>query len=486
MIHRSILLNTALEQGELIRSGHISARELLELHVRQYENHHERINAVVFTCLEKAREVATRLDDELTQGRVRGPLHGVTMTVKDSYDLVDTPSTWGIPELRDNLAKSDSIAVERLKNAGLVIYGKTNVPYRIADWQSFNAIYGTTNNPWNLARTPGGSSGGAAAALATSMSSLEIGSDIGASIRNPAHYCGLFGHNPSYGIVPLHGHQPPGNEAFLDLLVGGPLARSTADLKVALDILAGAGGHDAKAWHLKLPPARKNNLKTFRIAAMLESPVCAQDDTLTQQLHSTLDRLRSAGANISEVARPHFDFKEYHDLYLLLLRAATGTVLSESEFHDHLEGARVRPATDSSYRAQIERGVSLYYRKWWHLHNQREKHRIEWKRFFSDYDILLCPVAASTAFPHDQEGERPDRTIIINGKPESVVDQLFWAGITTLAYLPSTVIPTGVASDGLPCGLQIITDYLEDHTALEFAGLAEQILGGVTPPNGYH
>ena len=156
MTRQSILLNTALEQGELIRSGHISARELLELHVRQYENHHERINAVVFTCLEKAREVATLLDAELTQGHVRGPLHGVTMTVKDSYDLVDTPSTWGIPELRDNLAKSDSIAVERLKNAGLVIYGKTNVPYRIADWQSFNAIYGTTNNPWNLERTPGG------------------------------------------------------------------------------------------------------------------------------------------------------------------------------------------------------------------------------------------------------------------------------------------------------------------------------------------
>ena len=486
MTCHNILLKSALEQAELIRSKEISARELLELHVRQYKKHHDKINAVIFTRLEEARATADQLDEELRKGTPRGPLHGVTMTVKDSYDLLGTPSTWGIPELRANFPDTDSLAVTRLKEAGLVIYGKTNVPYRIADWQSFNAIYGTTNNPWNLERTPGGSSGGAAAALATSMSSLEIGSDIGASIRNPAHYCGLFGHNPSYGIVPLHGHQPPGHSAFLDLLVGGPLARSTPDLKAALDILSGAAGHEEKAWTLRLPAARKTTLGEFRVAAMLESPVCAQDDPLTQQLHSALDRLRAAGANISEVARPNLDFEHYHHVYLLLLRAATGTILSESEFQDHLEGARLRSVSDHSYRAHIDRGVSLHYKQWWHLHNEREKFRIEWKRFFSDYDILLCPVAASTAFPHDHSGERADRTIPINGKPEAVVDQLFWAGITTLARLPSSVIPVGTAADNLPCGLQIITDYLEDHTALEFAGLAEQILGGFIPPNGFH
>lgn len=481
-----IPLRPAVEQARMIAAKEISAVELLDLHLARYERFNPQLNAVIFTQVDQAKAHAKAADEATARGERRGPFHGIPTTIKESYDWSGAPSSWGIPVWKDNVATSNAVAVQRLLDAGAVIYGKTNIPFNLADWQSFNDIYGTTNNPWDLKRTPGGSSGGAAAALASGMSSLEIGSDIGASIRNPAHYCGVFGHKPTMGIVPLHGHQLPGDNTFLDISVGGPLVRCADDLATALDVLAGPAGHDALAWRLELPKPRKTRLADFKVGVLLESPACVQDDELTAQLQATIDALARAGVEVDDKARPDLDLARVQHVYLLLLRAATGTRVDDATFVANQAGAAARAADDfSHYRAYIDRGVTISHRGWSQLHNEREAMRRRWAAFFEDYDLLLCPAAASAAFPHDQEGDRADRTIPVNESQQPVTDQLFWAGLSGVVFLPSTVAPAGLTRSGLPVGLQIVAAYLQDRTAIEFARLMEQALGGFRVPPGY-
>ena len=228
---------SATELGRLLRAGKLTSQALLDQCLDQYARHNGALNAVVVTDIARARKAAAAADRRLKKGKPLSPFDGVPMTAKESFDWTGTPSTWGDPRFKDNIASADAVAITRLTGAGAVIYGKTNVPLMLADWQSFNAIYGTTNNPWDVTRSPGGSSGGSATALATGMSALEIGSDIGASIRNPAHYCGVYGHKPTYGIVPYQGHLLPGIVEPGDISVAGPLARSARDLAVMLKLL---------------------------------------------------------------------------------------------------------------------------------------------------------------------------------------------------------------------------------------------------------
>ena len=480
-----ITITPAIELAQKVNRKEISAVELLELHLQRYRQHNPAVNAVIFTQIDHAYEQAQAADEAVTRGKTTGPLHGVPMTIKDSYDWVGSPSTWGMPEMIDNYPEVNAVAVQRLLDAGAIIYGKSNVPLKLSDWQSFNEIYGTTNNPWDLTRTPGGSSGGAAAALATGMASLEIGSDIGASIRGPAHFCGVYGHKPTMGIVPLQGHLLPGDTAHVDISVGGPLARSAGDLKLALDILAGPTGELEKAWQFQLPPPRKKDLAEFKVGVLMKSPVCAQDEDLTDQLLDTVAVLEKAGVQIDYAADPGFDWRRYQEVYLLLLRATTSASYTDEEFEFHRQSAAARKPDDTRYRAYLDRGITIRHRDWWALHDEREQMRLRWQAFFEDYDLLLCPVAASAAFVHDHLGERPDRTIDINGQQELVVDQLFWAGLPSVAYLPSTVVPAGLTRAGLPCGLQLIAPYLEDNTAIQFAQLMEDVVGGFQPPPGY-
>lgn len=481
-----IALRSAVEQARMVATKEISAGELLDLHLARYERFNPRLNAVIFTQIDKAKARAKAADEAMANGERWGPFHGVPTTIKESYDWSGSPSSWGIPARKDNIATNNAVAVQRLLDAGAVIYGKTNVPFNLADWQSFNDNYGTTNNPWDLTRTPGGSSGGAAAALASGMSSLEIGSDIGASIRNPAHYCGVFGHKPTMGVVPLHGQQPPGDHSFLDIEVGGPLARSADDLAVALDVLAGPAGDDALAWRLELPKPRKTRLADFKVGVLLECPVCVQDDELTAQLQATIDALAKAGVQVDDQARPNLDLARVQHVYRLLLRAALSTEVDDATFVAHQAGAAARAADDfSHHRAYIDRGATISHRGWWQLHNEREAMRRRLAAFFEDYDLLLCPTAASAAFPHDHEGDRVDRTTPINQSRQPVTDQLFWAGLTGAVYLPSTVAPAGLTKLGLPVGVQIVAGYLQDRTAIEFARLMEHSLGGFQAPPGY-
>ncbi len=254
-----IAFASARTLASMVREKKIGAVELLDFFLaprRAAQSAHQRHHRL--QRAEEARKEAAACDAMTARGQSRGALHGVPMTVKESFDVAGTPSTWGLVAQRDNVAKQDALAVERLKAAGAVVFGKTNVPVWLADWQSFNPIYGTTNNPWNVERTPGGSSGGSAAALAAGLTGLEIGSDIGASIRNPAHYCGVYGLKPTFDVCPRDGHLLPGAYAHGDISVIGPLARSAYDIETALDIIAGPNALDATGLRLALPRSEQD------------------------------------------------------------------------------------------------------------------------------------------------------------------------------------------------------------------------------------
>ncbi len=476
---------SATALAELVRERKVGCLELLDHFLDRVQRHNPTLNAIIVLMAEDARERAREADAALARGDVWGPLHGVPMTIKESFDVAGTPSTWGVPELRDNIASGDALAVRRMKRAGVTLFGKTNVPLMLSDWQSFNEIYGTTGNPWNTALTPGGSSGGSAAALAAGLTGIEAGSDIGASIRNPAHYCGVFGHKPTYAILPLTGHALPASPVPPDISVIGPLARSADDLETATLAMAGPDDPDSAGLSLRLPRDDRKAPEDFTVGVMLEASPCVQDTELTDQLQATVDRLAQAGVRIRETPGPVRDPARAHLVYLMLLRAATGTRISAAEIAEHRARAERSEPDDLSYRTTVDRAVTMSHQEWQAWNTERELLRREWAAFFESCDLLLTPVAASAAFPHDHEGERADRVIPINGSSESTVDQLFWAGFPGAVFLPATAAPAGVTRAGLPCGLQIIGPYLSDLRTIAFARMMERELGGFVPPGGY-
>ena len=468
-----------------IRRKKVGALELLELYLARVERHNPRLNAIVVTDLAGARKRARAADRALARGEVWGALHGVPMTIKESYDVVGMPTTWGLPQLKDNYPQRNALAVDRLLAAGVVLFGKTNVPLYLADWQSFNVVYGTTNNPWDLSRVPGGSSGGSAAALAAGLTGLEAGSDIGASIRNPAHYCGVFGHKPTYGIVPPRGQALPGRVAAGDISVIGPMARSAEDLALALGVMAGPDTIDGAGWRLALPAPGRKALREYRVAVMLTDP-CAEVDTEVQdRLQALADFLGRRRAKVSDRARPAIDTAEANRVYVMLLRAATSGRQTPEEFQRNLELARGLAPGDESYFARMVRANTMSHRDWLAWNETRHRMRLAWAEFFREWDLLLCPAASSAAFPHDQAGERHERTIRVNGRDVPTTDQLFWAGFPGMAYLPSTVAPCGFTPGGLPVGVQIVGPQHGDRACIAFARLLEREFQGFVPPPGY-
>jgi amidase len=474
-------ITTATKMAQAVRNGETTATDLLEAHLARVDALNERINAVIWQDRDAARQAAKALDDEAARGQFRGPLHGVPMTIKESFDIAGAPSTWGIPEWRDNIAPRDSDAVRRLRAAGAVVYGKTNVPMKLMEWQSFNEIYGTTNNPWDVSRTPGGSSGGSGAALATGMAALEVGSDIGSSIRNPAHFNGVFGLKPTWNVVSMQGHNPPGWMADTDIGAGGPLARSARDLRLALDVLTGGDDFLNSAWSVALPADDRAELSQFRVALMLGDPASPVDNAYLDVLSDFADRLAAKGAQI-EAAQPSVDNEAHFTLYLQLLGAAMSGGMSEAEVAANLDA--VKALNDPhAWRLYGNRfgGMNMRHADWLVLDNERRKARQAFDAFFAEYDILLMPVASSAAFPHDQAGPRYGRKLQINGKAQPEPMQLFWSGYTGVVHLPSVVGPAGFV-DHLPVGYQAAAGHGRDHTALAFAQAVEDALGGCTPP----
>ncbi len=475
---------TATSMARAIRERRIGCGELLELHLERVRRHNKTLNAIIALDVDRAFSRARAADAAIARGESWGPLHGVPMTVKDSFDVAGLPTTWGIPALRDNVADINAASVDSLLNAGAIVFGKTNVPLLLGDRQTFNAIHGTTNNPWDPARTPGGSSGGAAAALAAGMSALEMGSDIGSSITNPAHCCGVYGHKPSFGIVPQHGHWIPQARAPLDMQVCGPLARGAEDLALALDVISGPEPLDRPARTIKLPGPRKTTLAEFRVALILDDPICGVDREVVDRIQAVADAVARAGARVHDKARPRIDPLRAHDLFVQLLRGATGALLSDDAYAQSRAKADQLAPGDQSPGARGLRALVQDHRAWFAAHAEREAVRRAWAAFFEEYDVVLCPVAATAAFPHDHR-ERLDRRIVVNGREEDYNAQLYWASMTNLPYLPGTVAPAGRTSGGLPVGVQIVGPYLEDHTSIEFARLLGQVTEGFVPPPGY-
>lgn len=459
-----------------LRSGSLGSLELLDHYLARIARHNPTLNAIIAMDVEAARRQARAADAARRRGKPLGPLHGLPMTVKESFDLRGFATTWGLPALKRNIAGDDATAVRRLADAGAVIFGKTNTPVMLADWQTYNPVYGMTCNPWSRDHSPGGSSGGAAAALAAGLTSLELGSDIGGSIRNPAHACGVYGHRPSYGIVPTAGHALPGSDAPLDLNVAGPLARSAADLDLALGVLAGPEAATAGGWQLHLPPERRTRLAEFRVAVVGTLPVAPVDGAIRTSIDALARFLVREKAKVSRTARPKLQPEEVNTLYIHLLRASTSALQSQDSkaFAATLAAADQLRAADHSYYAEQLRGNTLRHRDWVIANNRRHVLHGAWLEFFKDYDLLLCPAAPTTAFPHDHAGERWQREVLVDGKRRSVNEHLFWAGYSGLFGLPSTVAPLGRSPAGLPIGLQIIGPPGGDRTCIRFARLLER------------
>ena len=447
----------ARRQAAMIRRGTIGCLEALDHMIARIERLDGKLNAVVVRDFERARKRARLLD---RRGTITGRLHGVPMTVKESFNIQGLPTTWGVPAKRNDVAESTALAVERLQGAGAVVFGKTNVPIMLGDWQSFNDIYGVTNNPWNLDRSPGGSSGGCAAAVAAGFSGLECGSDIGGSIRQPAHACGLFGHKPTWGLLPMRGHAPePGIAGTPDISVIGPLARSAEDLSIALDILAGPDETET-ALTLNLPGPRFTGLKGLRVAVWASDPATHTDNEITAKLLVLARHLRGEGAKVSLAARPDFDSATAYGVYLKLLMAAL------------------------SARATPEPG-GLTHSEYLRLNERRSRIRRAWGLFFHDWDVLLCPAHALPALPHRHDLSPRDLRIDINGEDTKWDDMLFWPGIVGGFHLPASVAPLGISEAGLPFGVQIVGPLYGDRSTIAMARLLEKSWQAYTPPPGW-
>lgn len=468
-----------------IRDRRIGCLELLDFYLARAERHNPSLNAIVVWQIEQARERARAADTALAAGERWGPLHGIPMTVKESFNVTGLPTTFGNPLWKDNVAAADAFLIERLLAAGAVIFGKTNVPYMLADAQSYNEIYGTTNNPWDNARSPGGSSGGEAAALAAGLSALGAGSDIAGSLRNPAHYCGIYGHKPSWGLISTRGHAPPGVMTPTDISVVGPMARHAEDLDLAMRTLAGPDLLQRAAWRVELPPPRRRRLGEFRVAVWASSPLCLIDTSVSDLFGRAIDTVRRAGATVDDRARPEIDEREHHRLFMLLLRAATASRMRDQDFARQQEIAATLAEDDFSDRAAVARGATLLHRAWGSANEARTRLRYTWHEFFKRFDVLLTPVAATAAFPHNHSPDREERTVLVNGHPAAYAEQLFFAGLASLSYLPATAAPIGTTAEGLPVGLQIIGPEGEDPTTIEFARLLAAEIGGFTPPPGF-
>ncbi|UCH49285.1 MAG: amidase [Betaproteobacteria bacterium] len=479
-----IAFSSASRLADMIRRRKIGCLELLDHYLDRVSRLNPRINAIVVFDEQRARTRAKKADRAAATGDWWGPLHGVPMTVKESFDIAGLATTWGHMRHRKNIASHNALSVNRLLGAGAVIFGKSNTPVGLADWQTYNPVYGTTNNPWDVSRVPGGSSGGAAAALAAGLTGLELGSDIGASIRNPAHYCGVFGHKPTFQLCPIHGHNLPPNLSTRDMVVIGPLARSADDLALVLGIIGQPDEFAARGIRVNLPKPQQD-IRKLRIAVLTDAATAEVDDSVQAGVLAAAQCFARAGATVSDKACPDFNLHDAHRTYIHLLRGATSPAVSDKDYATLRRRApRVRD-DDDSYQAWMIRATTMSHRDWHGWNEKREALRHAWLRFFHDWDLLLCPTAASAAFEHNQHGERWQRMIPVNGRPQPTTTQLFWAGLSGMVYLPATVAPVAFTDERLPVGVQIIGPQYGDLQCITAAKFLQRELQPFVAPDEF-
>lgn len=437
---------TATRLAAGLRKKTYSALELANACIHRIERLDGQTNAVVVRDFERARADARAADEAIARGESK-PLLGVPMTVKESYDLRGHPTTNGLDVFVEHRAREDALVVQRLKAAGAVILGKTNVPPYLSDWQSENPIYGRTRNPYDLKRSPGGSSGGSAASMAMGFAALEMGSDIGGSIRVPAAFCGVFGHKPSYGIVPSRGHTPGGMiNVMKPIAVCGPLARSAEDCDLALGVVAGPDD-EQPANRLVLPMPRHGKLSSYRVFILDQHPVVTADSETRQAIDDLAARCTAEGASVSRQSSFLPDMIAAWKVYQVILH------------------------TVNSHRGPANR-EPISAHAWFDKLDEQLRIRRQWADFFRHFDVVVAPTFSTPAPPLTDEQDWRKRELIVDGKPANYGAQLAWAGIATVAHLPSTAIPLGLGpKSGLPLSAQIIGPFLEDRTTLHFAGL---------------
>jgi amidase len=450
------LFQSATETARAIRRKDLSAREVTEALLDRIDSVNPQLNAIVELRREEALQLAEAADNALAQGKDVGPLHGVPMTIKDAIDVAGLHTTWGNPDFADYIAPTDSAVAARLKQAGAVIIGKSNVAEMLADFgQTANRLYGVSNNPWDLTRTPGGSSGGGAAAVSVGLSFLEYGSDLVGSIRIPAGLCGVYGLRPSAHAVPLAGFQPPGaptgaNEmTYLSTL--GPLARTAEDLRTALMATAGPLAPRDRAYRWNLAPARHAELKEFRVGFVLDDDNAPVSSEVSKVLGELVEALVAAGVSVNQGWPAGVD------------PAAQAQCFSEhvQAFFAYQEGGEAE-----GYFAQERARMTA---------------RDTWQTYFRDFDVFLSPATLSAAYPHDS---RPfhERMIPTPDGELPYVNQPFWTAHAALVGLPAVVAPVGLTAAGLPVGVQVVGPQYEDDTAITFAELLAPLTEGSRQP----
>lgn len=474
---------TALQAAEAIRTKKISSVELTERMFARIDHYNPQLNVFAYQLRDDALSQAKRADAALASGRSQGVFHGVPITVKESYAVAGHPCTWGFPPLRDVKApKTSDVVNHLLSDAGAVLLGATNVPVALSDWQSYNSIYGQTNNPWDVKRTPGGSSGGSAAGLAAGLGYLSVGSDIGGSIRVPSHFCGIFGHKPTLDLVSMQGHIPGGNPGLPDfstlLAVGGPLARSAQDLLAALKVLGGPTGWDAKAWKWQMPEPRARSLKDFRVGYVIDDPIAPPTPEVKALLENVIEKLGRAGAKMKPGWPEGFKPAELLANYVFMLEAFLYSTAPPEEQE------RLRKAVGNMVAGK-DSGAMSSFAGWQQQNFRRLAYRAQWQSYFNQVDVFLSPVAFTAAFPHDHSEPQDQRTIATAAGPRRYMDMLNWIAPATLTGCPATVAPVGRTPQGLPVGIQIMGPFWEDATPITFADLLSKEVGGFEKPPGY-
>ncbi|MGP4844968.1 amidase [Marinobacter sp. 1Y8] len=484
---------SATEMLESLRSGAMTSVALTEALIARINSHNPNINALVTLAADDALKQAAEADTKRQRGESLGPLHGLPMTLKDTWEVAGLHCVAGAPALRDYVPEHNADLVQRLRDTGAIILGKTNVPLYAMDLQSYNRVFGTTNNPYNPEHTPGGSSGGAAAALAAGLTPLDVGSDLAGSVRTPAHYCGVFGHKATQNLISMRGHipGPPGTLTPPDLVVAGPMARTAKDLETLLNVVAGPRPVDARSWSLNMEPARISELSSARVGLWLSDPLCPVDSHLTGAYRALGQKLEHAGSLVAEAKHDLLDMNYVLPAYFNLLGSLVSGSMKPKQRRQMGMVARFEPWIRrffpmTAYMGEYGRGVNQPIYQWASWTETRLKMRARIDELFKDFDVLLTPITPTAAPRHNQKGQTFTRRITVNGEQRPYTDQFCWIAFATLLGLPATSVPIGRTAEGLPYNVQVIGAPGSDLTTLKFAQLLEQEgLAGFSPPPGY-
>jgi amidase len=470
---------TAREMIADLKAKKVSARELLDLHLARNDKVAKAINAVIETDIPRAKKDAATIDEARVKGTALGRLAGLPMTIKDGFDVENMPAVAGNPVFKDRSKScADATVVSATRKEGAVIWGKTNVPFMLSDIQSYNAIYGTTNNPYDTTRVPGGSSGGAAAALATGVTPLEIGSDIGGSLRHPANFCGVTSLKPTWGALSGRGHVPPAPEHYAegDLGVFGPMARNVGDLKLLWSVLHGT------------PEQARRDIKGARVAIWNEETSWPLARDVREGTERAGAALAKSGAHV-EHAKPDIDGVELMRFYLDILTAiiAAGlpaTLLNSWEATRSRDREIVAEGGPDAAAASYRLRATASHREILAANVKQQAHKDKLASFFERYDAIVMPISMVTAFPHQQEPSFQDRILDLDGKPTPYPDILNWISPATALHAPALAVQAGQTASGMPIGVQIVGPLNGEDRLFDFAAAVEEGLGGFKPPPG--